>query len=175
MSSLLKQNYFEIFGLSPAYVLNTETLATRYRELQQAVHPDRYAAASEQERRLSLQSAAHVNEAFQTLRQPLSRARYLLELRGLSVDQSTSLDNDFLVEQMNLREQIEDLEQQAEPLLALLNMHEDIDDRLQQMRQDFADSLANDNNEQALQIFHKMQFLARLNDELDEREQRLSE
>jgi len=174
MSSLLKQNYFELFGLSPDFVLDTDTLAARYRDLQQAVHPDRFASASEQERRLSLQSAAHINEAFQTLKRPLSRARYLLELRGVSPDQSTALDGDFLVEQMNLREQLDELVEQAEPMIALMQMRDDVEDRLRQLQLGFADSLAADNNEQAQQIYNKMQFLVRLSEELDNREERLS-
>jgi molecular chaperone HscB len=175
MSSLLKQNYFELFGFSPAYELDTNKLAARYRELQQVVHPDRFAAASEQDRRLSLQSAAHINEAFQTLKLPLSRARYLLELRGVSADQAVAPDGEFLAEQMNLREQLDELLEQTEPLIALMHMRDDVESRLRQLQQEFADSLAADNNEQAAQIFNKMQFLVRLCEELDNREERLSD
>jgi len=174
MSSLLKQNYFELFGLRPGYELDANALAARYRELQQAVHPDRFAAASEQERRLSVQSAAHVNEAFQTLKHPLSRARYLLELRGVDVGQAVAMDGEFLVEQMGLREQLEELAEQTEPMAALMQMRDDVDSRLRELQQGFADLLARDNNEQALQLFNKMQFLVRLSEELDDRETRLS-
>jgi len=175
MSSLLKQNYFELFGLRPDYAVDTDTLAARYRELQQAVHPDRYAAASEQERRLSVQSAAHVNAAFQTLKQPLTRARYLLELRGVSLDQAAAMNEEFLMEQMSLREQLEELMEQPEPMIALMHMRDDIEGRLRELRQEFTDSLASDNDEQALQVFNKMQFLVRLGEELDDREGSLSE
>jgi molecular chaperone HscB len=174
MSSILQQNYFELFGLVPEYKIDSAVLASRYRGLQQSVHPDRFAAASEQERRLSVQSAAHVNEAFQTLKHPLSRARYLLELRGISADQANALDEAFLLEQMNLREQLDDLPTQVEPLLALMQMREALEARITELQQVFVDSLNGDNNTQALQVFNKMQFFYRLQEELDGREEQLS-
>ena len=63
--------------------IDTAELAVRYRELQRRVHPDKFANASDQERRLSLQMTAQVNEAFQTLKDPVRRGRYLLSLRGV--------------------------------------------------------------------------------------------
>jgi len=174
MQGLLKQNFFELFQLTPDYSLDTRDLAARYRELQQVVHPDRFATASEQERRLSMQSAAHVNEAYQTLKHPLSRARYLLELRGVDTDQSTTLEPDFLMEQMALREQLEDLGEQTEPLAALMQLRQDLGQRIASMQSSFADLLARADNGQALQVYNKMQFLYRLQDELDSQEERLS-
>lgn len=174
MSSILQQNYFELFGLEPRYDLDVISLASRYRELQQAVHPDRFAAASEQDRRLSVQSAAHVNEAFQTLKRPLSRARYLLELRGIADAQAAQLDEAFLLEQMNLREQLEELSSQQEPLSALMQMRASLEGRINDLQQVFVESLDKDNNSEALQAFNKMQFFYRLQEELDGREEQLS-
>lgn len=174
MSSILQQNYFELFGLEPQYFLDGAALASRYRELQQAVHPDRFAAAPEQERRLSLQSAAHVNEAFQTLRHPLSRARYLLELRGIADEQAAGLDEAFLLEQMQLREQLEELSQLQEPLSALMQMRDSLAERINELQQVFVDSLDCDNNADALQAYNKMQFFYRLQEDLDGREEQLS-
>jgi len=174
MSSILKQNYFELFGLVQGYAIDAEVLAMRYRELQQAVHPDRFAAGSDQERRLSVQSAAHINEAFQTLKQPLSRARYLLELKGVDFEKGGGLDEGFLQEQMGLREQIEELAEEAEPLIALMQMRDVLAARITELQQAFTDSLANNNNTGAWQVFTKMQFFFRLQEELDSREEQLS-
>ncbi|HXK57292.1 MAG TPA: hypothetical protein PLZ16_11665 [Gammaproteobacteria bacterium] len=49
------KNYFELFGLPVGYIIDKVQLAERYRELQRVVHPDRFANASEQEKRLSMQ------------------------------------------------------------------------------------------------------------------------
>ena len=54
----LKQNHFELFKLPVAFEVDTQQLAERYRELQRTLHPDRYANASDRERRLSIQHAA---------------------------------------------------------------------------------------------------------------------
>ncbi|MES9845310.1 MAG: Fe-S protein assembly co-chaperone HscB, partial [Candidatus Sedimenticola sp. 6PFRAG5] len=80
------KNYFELFGLPAGYIIDAEQLSGRYRELQRVVHPDRYANASDQERRLSMQGATRINEAFDTLKDPIQRARYLLSLNGIDVD-----------------------------------------------------------------------------------------
>ena len=71
----LTQNHFELFGFPLVFDIDQTQLAERYRELQRSLHPDRFANASEQERRVSVQKAAQVNEAFQTLKAPLARAR----------------------------------------------------------------------------------------------------
>src|SRR5258708_25802086 len=78
----LNQSHFELFGLPVRFALDAATLDRRYRELQREVHPDRFAAAPESERRASMQLATRVNEAYQTLKSPLRRAVYILRLRG---------------------------------------------------------------------------------------------
>jgi molecular chaperone HscB len=176
MQSLLTRNFFELFQLVPAYSIDMQALTSRYRELQQSVHPDRFASASAPERRLSMQCAAHVNEAFQTLKNPLLRARYLLEMRGVAVDQSTAMPADFLMEQMTLREQLEELSGQPDPLAALMRLREDLGQRMAALQQAFADRVAVDDNDAgvAVQIFNKMQFLYRLQEELDIQEEQLA-
>ena len=74
------------------------------------MHPDRYAHAGEAERRASMQMTTRVNEAYRVLRSPVRRAKYLLELNGVDVafETSTAMPPEFLVEQMELREQLEE-------------------------------------------------------------------
>ena len=79
----LSSSYFVLFGLPVSFDVDRKTLAERYRELQRTVHPDRFANAADSERRLSVQMAARVNEGFQTLKDPLARGRYMLELQGV--------------------------------------------------------------------------------------------
>ncbi|HEX6413625.1 MAG TPA: Fe-S protein assembly co-chaperone HscB, partial [Burkholderiales bacterium] len=71
------QNHFDLFGLSAAFGLETEVLERSYREIQSRVHPDRFAHAGDAERRASLQWTTRVNEAFQTLKNPVTRAQHL--------------------------------------------------------------------------------------------------
>jgi molecular chaperone HscB len=113
------QNYFELFGLPVAFDVDARALAERFRDLQRVVHPDRYASAGEQERRLSMQGSVLLNEAFQTLKDPLRRAQYLLRLRGApEAPAGGQLAPSFLMQQMELREELAEIGGEAEPLRA---------------------------------------------------------
>lgn len=104
------RDYFELFGLPPAFALDAARLEQAYRDLQSEVHPDRFAHASEAEKRLSMQWATRVNEAYQTLRNPLARARYLLALHGVDTEEetNTAMPANFLLAQMEWREAIQE-------------------------------------------------------------------
>ncbi len=106
------QNHFELFGLAPAFALGAEAaeaLERSYREIQSRVHPDRFAHAGDAERRASLQWTTRINEAYRTLKDPLRRAQHVLELHGVDVqlETSTQMPGDFLVRQLELREELE--------------------------------------------------------------------
>jgi molecular chaperone HscB len=102
------QNYFALFGLPPRYRFDPEKLDAAYRALQRAVHPDRYAAAGDAERRVALQSSAHVNEAYRALKDPVGRAQYLLSLRGIDAlaETDTKLPQEFLQRELERREAV---------------------------------------------------------------------
>jgi len=102
-------NHFELFGLTPAYALDIEHLDRAYRDIQSKVHPDRFAQAGDAERRASMEMTTRVNEAHRTLKNPVQRARYILELNGVDVgfETNTAMPADFLVEQMEMREALE--------------------------------------------------------------------
>jgi len=99
-------NHFQLFGLPERFRFDADALDRAYRALQGEVHPDRFAAASEAERRLALQSSARVNEAYQALRDPVARAQYMLSLRGIDAfdETDTALPLDFLEQQLERRE-----------------------------------------------------------------------
>ena len=103
------QNHFELFDLAPGYALDSAALEAAYRGIQARVHPDRFAHAGDAERRASMQWTTRINEAYRTLKSPVQRAKYLLELNGVDVafETNTSMPPDFLVQQMELREALE--------------------------------------------------------------------
>jgi molecular chaperone HscB len=104
------QNHFELFGLTPAFSLDRERLDKAYLDIQTQVHPDRFAHAGDAERRASLQWTTRVNEAFQVLKDPVTRAKHLLELHGVDVafETNTAMPPEFLMQQMELREGLEE-------------------------------------------------------------------
>jgi len=99
------RNYFELLGLAPIFALDRQRLEQHYRDIQQRVHPDRHVLASDNERRLAAQWTSLANEGFQTLKHPLRRAQYLLQLQHVTAN-SRALPSAFLVEQMEWRESL---------------------------------------------------------------------
>jgi molecular chaperone HscB len=102
-------NFFELFGLTPAFALDAEALEASYREIQSRVHPDRFAHAGDAERRASLQWTTRVNEAYRALKSPVQRASHILSLHGVDVafETNTAMPAQFLMQQMELREALE--------------------------------------------------------------------
>jgi molecular chaperone HscB len=102
------RNHFQLFGLPESFALDEGALERAYRDIQAEIHPDRFAHAGEAEKRLSMQWASRVNEAYRTLREPFERARYLLELNGVDAldAEGNPMSQDFLMQQMEWREQL---------------------------------------------------------------------
>ncbi len=175
----LKQNYFQLFGLPESFEVDQADLSSRFRELQKVVHPDRFAAGGDQERRMAVQQAAQINEAFETLKQPVSRARYLLSLRGLEMNDETdtTVDPEFLMEQMELREGLAEIPDKPEPETALDKLMQQINQRqreiIVQLTRQFATN-SDDSLSQARDTVRKLQFVNKLRQEADELDERLA-
>lgn len=103
-------DYFTLFGLPRQQSLDLESLENCFRAVQARVHPDKHAQAADVDRRLAMQWATRVNEAFQTLKSPGKRARYLLQLLGHDpqIESNTAMPAEFLMHQMELREAVLD-------------------------------------------------------------------
>lgn len=108
-----QKNHFQLFGLAASYRLDSNQLERQYRELQTLVHPDKHAYLPDVEQRVAMQRATLVNEAYQTLRSPLRRARYLLTLHGVDTQEetNTAMPVDFLMAQMEWREAVAEARQ----------------------------------------------------------------
>src|SRR5438128_10707554 len=118
------RNYFELFGLPQRFGCDPGSLENAYRRLQTEVHPDRFASGSDQEKRLALQSSARVNEAYRALKDPVSRAQYLLSINGIDAlsETNTALPAEFLQRELERREAVGEAQaaRDAERLAALL-------------------------------------------------------
>jgi molecular chaperone HscB len=160
------QSHFDLFGLAAAYALEPEALERSYREIQSRVHPDRFAHAGEAERRASLQWTTRVNEAYRTLKDPVQRARHLLELHGVDVafETNTAMPPDFLMQQMELREALEE----ARNTSALDALRRNLLKEKQSLENAIAEAIdvAKD-YAGAAELVRKLQFLDRLDSEID--------
>lgn len=174
----LSSNFFDLFGLPVSFDVDAQALAERYREMQRAVHPDKFANASDAERRLSMQLATRLNEAFRTLKDPLARGRYLLSLQGVEVDDAhTAFDSDFLLQQMSLREQLAEVRDSADPHGRLQHIAQDIAAREQALTAQMAELLRQsdaDALQQAKDLTRKLQFFRRLEEEVEGLEDELA-
>ncbi|MEJ2403765.1 MAG: Fe-S protein assembly co-chaperone HscB [Candidatus Thiodiazotropha sp.] len=169
------KNYFDLFGLPIGYIVDSSSLADRYRDLQRVVHPDRYANATEQERRLSVQGASLINEAFETLKDPVARAAYLLSLHGVEMDtlNESTQDMAFLMQQMELREELEKLISQSGPYEAVLDLSNRIRKQITDLVAQMAVLFERPTREQlddAREILRKMRFLQKLRIEVEQAE-----
>lgn len=140
----LQSSFFEFFGLAESFDLDASALEAAYRRVQASVHPDRFASAPQSQRRYAMQLAARANEAVRTLRDPLSRARYLCELHGVDVaaESNTAMPADFLIRQMTWRESLDEARETREgaAVEALAAELDDERDGLQQvLRASFSD------------------------------------
>lgn len=168
-------NYFEIFNLPIAFELDSATLVEHYRQLQQQYHPDKFAAASEADRSRALQWAAEINTAFNTLKDPVTRAEYLLSLQGLVLrdEQQTLQDLDFLEQQWAWREALEELPQAGDPMAASAALAQELTQVRRQMLTALAASLADGRWPEAADGVRKLKFMIKLQQELERLEDSL--
>ena len=110
----MTQNYFELFNLPEKFQIDLEMLQENYRAIQKEIHPDRFATSSENEKVQSMIKSTQANDAFQTLKSPIKRAKYILSLHK-SVEKIT-LPPDFLMQQMEWEEHFETIEKNSSEL-----------------------------------------------------------
>lgn len=166
----LAQNHFELLGLTPSYALDSKQLESRYRELQGHVHPDRFAAAPEAERRVAMQWAAQANEAYRTLRDPVARARYLLALKGFDTgeESNTAMPADFLMQQMEWREGVAEA-RAGRDAARLKSLRAEIGEEHAEMLRQLERAIDRDANYDAgCSLVRKLRFLEKLDEEIDE-------
>jgi molecular chaperone HscB len=168
-----QQNHFELFGLQPRFHLELAELEQAYRGMQSRVHPDKFVHGSDAERRASMQSSTQVNEAYRTLKSPLARARYLLALHqvDLQSENNTAMPPQFLLEQMQWREAVEEAADRPHELAALasrlgreMQEHYSGLERYLDRDADFA---------HAADLVRKLMFLERLREEISDALERL--
>lgn len=168
-------DYFTLFGLSPSFEIDTAQLTARFQELQRQFHPDRFAAQPERERLQALQQAATINQGYQALRQPLPRAEYLLSLHGFDInnEQHTMRDTAFLMEQLELREELDAIEQAPDAAEKLTLFMQRLAPMIQQRSQQMQQELAAAQWDMAADTVRKLRFLAKLRSQTEQLEEKL--
>lgn len=167
-------DYFTLFGLPAGYPLDTQALAVRFQDLQRQFHPDKFASGSAAEQLAAVQQSATINQAWQTLRHPLSRAEYLLSLHGfdLASEQHTVRDTAFLMEQLELREELDEIDQ-AQDAGRLSAFQQRVTQMYQSRLQLMTEQLADAHWDTAADTVRKLRFLDKLQSAAEQLEEKL--
>jgi molecular chaperone HscB len=174
MNVQLGSNDFALFGLPEQFEQERERIDERWKQLQGEAHPDRFAAQGAAAQRVAMQWSVRINEAYRRLKDPLARAAYLCELRGapINAERNTAMPQDFLVEQMEWREALEEANDESE--LSGLN------ERLLKARSEAMQRIARLLDEQgdaaaAAQQVRALMFIERFGHEVEARMDRLGQ
>jgi molecular chaperone HscB len=136
------QNYFELFSIDVDFSIDLELLESTYQQQIAKFHPDKFATHNDKEKSLALQNTSLINTAFDTLKSPLLRATYLLELQDIDAfdEKDTQMDVAFLMSQIELREQLESIESNKDELeldVFVENINQKVSQNIEQIEQLF--------------------------------------
>ncbi|EEZ84376.1 co-chaperone HscB [Vibrio alginolyticus 40B] len=162
-------NHFELFGLPSQFKLDGSLLSSQFRELQKRFHPDNFATGSERDRLMAVQKAAQINDAYQVLKNPISRAEYILAEQGVEIrgEQQTMQDPMFLMEQMELREELEEIADKSDPESALFDFDSKVSKMYKQHLASVEQELDNGLWAEAADRVRKLKFIAKLKNEIE--------
>ena len=171
-------NYFSLFGFEPDFNIDLSKLSAAYQSLQKTVHPDRFAHASEPEKRIAVQKSAQINDGYRVLKDPIARSEHILNLREIELpsEQASFNDPGFLMAQMELREMLEDIAHADDKDAAFFAASEQLDSEYGQMLHTLAQQLGSDHaqdHRQAAETTRKLRFYRKLHEELDRLEDQL--
>ena len=134
------QNYFELFDLETSFFISDSNLKDSYRREIARFHPDKFASKTDSEKLQALQNTSLLNTAFEMIKSPLNRASYLLKLDGVDPfdEKDTAMDHDFLISQIELREELEVIESKTDT-----GKLDDFIDRIESHVQSKVESISN--------------------------------
>lgn len=161
------QNHFELFHLPQRFSIDLQLLEEAYREVQNQVHPDKFVTAPDAERRVAMQWATRANEAYQTLKNPFKRAAYLCELHDvdLETESNTAMPREFLMQQMEWREMLDDA-RQSKDMDALETLADDLQATVKQQLVRIGGQLEADDYDTAAQGVRQLMFLEKFGSEV---------
>lgn len=169
------QNFFTLLGLPESCSVDEALLDRNYRALQAQWHPDRFAAAPQAERLQAVQQASLINDAYNTLKSPLRRAEYLLQLNGVDPhkgDNQTLQDGAFLMAQLEQREELEEMLERRDEA-GLMRLERRTREQQAALWREFSENCEAGRFGAALVAFQKLQFLTKLGYEIVAAEDKL--
>ena len=141
--------------------IDLNKLKKSYRIIQAEIHPDKFVSASQIEKEQSLIKSTEINDAYQTLKNPIKRARYLIRINLNSKENNSTLSPDFLMQQMEWEEHLESISKQKVELEKFSHL---INSKYQKNIIALEKVCDKDNNwNGAMEILNELQFVEKLN------------
>ncbi|WP_417804107.1 Fe-S protein assembly co-chaperone HscB [Thalassospira lucentensis] len=166
-------DHFTRFGLEPSFIVDIDAIEATYLKQQQLLHPDRFASKSGREQALSSQQAASLNEAFETLKNPVARAHYMMRLAGHEPEGGeghTVNDPELLMEAMEMREALDDADNRA----AVDAIVKDTRQQARACEKDLADAFEKDAFDDAKKLTTRLRYLMKMTEEARAKKSRLA-
>lgn len=165
-------NYFELFGLPVQLKVDKTDLPKRFFELNRKFHPDFYANATPSEKEKALEITANLNKAFKTFQNEDDTLRYVLQLKGLlEEEEKYQLPPDFLMEVLEINEQVMDAEDDANLrtnlLFAIDKLQSSIYDPVRNIIENYQDDSTSEKELlEVKEYYYKKKYLTRIRKEL---------
>ena len=160
-------NFFALFHLPQDYAIDLTALEKTYQALAVQYHPDRVAALSAFHQKENMMMAAAINQAYGVLRDDIERAVHLLALRGIDANarENNLTDPEFLMQQMEWREALED----AENINQINQLKQDIQQVTQTTKAQLSAELTHQDDIAAVQAVQRLRFMHKLSAAIDEK------
>ncbi|CDH53775.1 iron-sulfur cluster co-chaperone proteinmitochondrial [Lichtheimia corymbifera JMRC:FSU:9682] len=150
-------NYYELLldGKQNGFDVDPKALRFKFLTLQQKAHPDSYSQASKREHEYAQLQSSTLNKAYHTLKDPLARAKYLLELQGVEVGESDSLEDPaLLMEVMEIREELDEATTEEE----VAQVKETNDEKYQETVQRLSEAFSGNDLDAAKKFMIQLQY-----------------
>jgi molecular chaperone HscB len=151
-------DHFIRLGLARDYAIDRTVLDRQYFQFQRALHPDRFSGKSPREKALSQQQAVSLNEAYETLKDPLKRAAYMLKMSGRTAEPAA--DPLTLMEFLERHEELSEADAAGTAKIV-----EALPAEMRTCQESLAKSFATGNLDEASRLTARLKFLNRLADE----------
>ncbi len=156
-------DYFAFFSLPPKLNLDPQNLSKRFYELSRKFHPDFFQRASEREREISTEKSSVLNKAYETLRDPWTRAEYAVGLEGLDAKKKAAISPELLDEVMTLQEEIEEKASASRLQISIENLRKRLLELSAKRDKTFEEWDRSDTHrpsaEKLLQLLHERKYL----------------
>ena len=168
-------NYFELYDIPVSFIIDKALLKKKFIALSREYHPDFYTDASEEEQNRVLDLSTLTNEAYKVLSKDDMLIPYVLEMYGKgTVAGNNDIPNEFLMEMMDLNEQLMDIEMD-EDLVAknrikeeILDIRRQLEQEMQQWKEDFEkDSSKISILERIKEVYLKLKYINRIENRLN--------